>query len=225
MTLKPIELSEAAEKLFAEKSLTDIWKASNRIKRTSGNFVLLMLGIISLVGYAFLLPHTDASLVKAARTLVNLAFPAMLGLLGFLLAGLTIFVSGERRDILKAMALVESETSRLSVLKENIFAFIRPLIHLLAFSCLLLTALLFAEPDGGLVALVTRDSSGWAPYLVSRCGLIATGGLVVSGLIAVKSAIRNVYHLIMTSVGWELEQDRQAADSAKSDEPNGPATQ
>jgi hypothetical protein len=212
MTLKSIKISEAADKLLSEKSLSDIWRASSRIKRTRRNIVLRLSGLALLLCYAFLLPHTDASLVKASRTLVGLAFPAMLGLLGFLLAGLTIFVSGERRDILKTMACWEDENSGLSVLKENLFSFVRPLVELLVFSCLLLAALLLAEPDGGTVALVMRDSSGWAPYLASRGGLVTTGFLVVCGLVAVKSAIRNVYHLTMTSVRWELEQDPPASE-------------
>lgn len=212
MTLKLIGPKDAAAKLLAEKSLWDIWRASGRIPRPARNWLLRLGGLAAVSLYAFLLPHGDASLVKAARSLIGLAFPAMLGLLGFLLAGLTIFVSGERRDVLKAMAQCEDVGLGMSTLKVNLFAFVRPLVELLLISALLLVAMLVAEPSGSPIAWVIHDNTGRAPYLASRMGFVGVAFLTLCGFVAVKSAVRNVYHLIMTSVRWELEQDIAKSD-------------
>lgn len=214
MKPKLIGLKDAAAKLLDEKSLGDIWRASGRIPRPARNLSFRLGGLAAVACYSFLLPHGDASLVKAARTIIGLAFPAMLGLLGFLLAGLTIFVSGERRDILKVMAHWEDGDSGLSVLKVNLFAFVRPLVELLLISVLLLVAMVIAEPSGTPVAWVAQDDTGKAPYLASRIGFVGVTFLTLCGFVAVKSSIRNVYHLIMTSVRWELEQDIAKPDKA-----------
>ncbi len=214
MKPKSIGLEDATAKLLAEKSLWDIWRASGRIPRPVRNLLFRLGGLAAVVCYAFLLPHSDASLVKTARTIIGLVFPAMLGLLGFLLAGLTIFVSGERRDILKVMAHWEDGDSGLSVLKVNLFAFVRPLVELLLISVLLLVAMVIAEPSGTPIAWVVQDGTGQAPYLASRIGFVGVTFLTLCGFVAVKSSIRNVYHLIMTSVRWELEQDIGKPDKA-----------
>jgi hypothetical protein len=214
MKPKLIDPKDAAAKLLDEKTLWDIWCASCRIPRPVRNHVYRLGGLAAVACYAFLLPHSDASLVKTARTIIGLAFPAMLGLLGFLLAGLTIFVSGERRDILVAMAHWEDGDSGLSVLKVNLLAFVRPLIELLIISFIMLVAMVIAEPSGTPIAWVAQHGTGKALYLTSRIGFVGVAFFTLCGFVAVKSSIRNVYHLIMTSVRWEMGQDIANHDKA-----------
>lgn len=196
---------DAAKELTRETTLFDIWKSSGRIKPVGRNRLLRAIGLIGCAGYALLPTATDVALVDAARALASSAFPTILSLLGFLLAGLTIFVSVARRELLHQMAVVVEKDSGLPWLKVNLLSFVRPLIELLVIAAVLLAAILVAQKSGPFVQLVAKDESGNAGWWTARVGFVGVTFCVWCSLVAVKSAIRNSYHLIMVSLRSELE--------------------
>ncbi|HEX5050920.1 MAG TPA: hypothetical protein VFZ65_04030 [Planctomycetota bacterium] len=210
MTLKPFDPKQAVDELLREKSLLSIWLASLRIRRSRSNRWIRWGSFAGVSTYVFALPHDAAALVETTRSMATLWLPTMLSLLGFLLAGLTFFVSSERLAMLKTMARFQNTDTGLSVLKENLFAFVRPLVELLLISVSLFVALVIAAPGSWQVTLVKSDASGTAAFYVSRCGFVAVAFSVVLGFVAVKSAIRNVYHIVMTGLRWELESEADA---------------
>ncbi|MEL6761930.1 MAG: hypothetical protein AAFP04_16240 [Myxococcota bacterium] len=122
-----------------------------------------------------------------------MGLPALLGLLGLLLAGYTVFTNVARRDLLVTMSKVIEAKSGLTWLKVSLYTYVGALAELLVVAALLLAAWILAS-EGGLVSeLVDLDTTGCAEWIVGRTGFVLTAYLFVHTIIVLKVTIRNVH--------------------------------
>ena len=194
-----------AASLMEEMTLSQIWCASRRSQKSRVNSRLRLLVFVILAVYSLLPWSTADALVDITRTSVSTGFSALLSLLGFLLAGFLVFISVARRDLWVAMNERDDPESGYTLLKVNLFAFIAPLIELFAFSVSLLCASLLSARGGALAVLVHGYDSGALRLWVARLGFVIVGCAIGWSLVTLKSVIRNTYHLVATSLRWEIE--------------------
>lgn len=206
-----IEMSSddlSAKALTDEKSLWAVYIKSRRIPFNSFNFwTTITVTALVTVQYCLL----DISLsekLKIVREFAPLAMGVVISVLGFILAGFTIFATISQPDMLVAMSRHRHETSGLSYLKNNFFIFMRVFIYYLAYTVACLIIMIFGIKGGIIQKLVelspiARHIQEW---LVGAAYVFLYGGLFFL-LVQLKSFIYNVYHSVMTAIRWKATQE------------------
>lgn len=205
--------------LLAEKTLWQVYRRSRSIRFSRiNNLVGLLLG--GAVGASACWSHDLAACLSHLAFLSTLVFNTTVSLLGFLLAGFSFFATVADKSMFCRMAEVRNDESGLSFLKHNLFVFMRVfveflvlcIVSLVLLTCLDINAGARQSVDGALkwFASVTTPRSG--VWLVSGAiGLVF--GCFVYLLMQLKSFIFNVYHVVMTSIAWALENEPQQPES------------
>lgn len=190
--------------LTEEKNLWTIYLRARAISFNRFNFwsTILILILVSLQ-YCVLDISLDEKL-KIVREFSNTAIVVVVTVLGFLLAGFTIFATISQPEMLVAMSKHRHEKSQLSYLKHNFFVFVRVFIYFLIYTVFCLLILVFAVKGGLVYKLAEISPISWPikQWLVG----IAYVGLYVGMfflLMQLKSFIFNVYHSVMTAIRWK----------------------
>ena len=120
------------ESLLKEKNLWQIYRASWQISDSKFNWFVGIASLVFFTAYAVLAPDVNgmhAMLLKLAE----IGFNAAVSILGFLIAGFTIFGSLAKPELLLTMLRFTEKKSGLSYLKYNFFTLIRTFIYFLVF--------------------------------------------------------------------------------------------
>jgi hypothetical protein len=197
--------------LLQEKTLWDVYKQSRRIpfSRKTNVVATIVAGLLVYMASAFLGDSKPGSLVDATNSLAETGLSASIGLLGFLLAGFAFFATVSDKSMFFRMAEATHSKSGLSFLKYNFYGFMRVFCEYLLFalSCLLITQV--TEP-GSAVREFLSSMLDKSVEQRRQCAAVALGGLFgafVYILMQLKSFIFNVYHVVMTSIRWSLEEE------------------
>lgn len=196
------------KELLKEKSLWQIY-CQSRVLRSSSNFnayaTLLVVGI--LAAYAWFTPETAKELADRTREIAADGFAFATTILGFLVAGFTVFATVTKPDLFVFMAKTRHKQSGLPWVKYNFFKFMEVFYVYIVFAGMCLGVRLLAKPNGALSLLVnsTSDPAITKLYL-AKIGLLLLGGVFIYTLMLLKSFIYNVYHVVMTSIRWEMEK-------------------
>ena len=91
------------EELTKEKSLWDIYKLSRKIQTTIFNKIVLIAVFVLSIGYVFFLQNDTTTILSDCREMVRLGFSYSISILGFLIAGFTIFATLTKPDLLLRM--------------------------------------------------------------------------------------------------------------------------
>lgn len=190
--------------LLEEKSLLDIYKKSRRIPFNGFNFwSTLVVSLMVALQYCLLIGPMSTKL-QIVRDFSTVAIGVTATVLGFLLAGFTIFATISQPDMLVAMSQHREQKSGLSFLKYNFFIFMRVFIYYLAYSVFCILIIIFAV-KGGLVHRVVSISPIAAQiceWLIGVAYVILYAGFFFL-LMQLKSFIYNVYHSVMTAIRWK----------------------
>lgn len=198
----------SAKALTEEKSLWAVYLRARRIPFNSFN-IWTTIAVVGLVTaqYCVLEISLDEKL-KIVREFSSIAMGIVVSVLGFLLAGFTIFATISQPDMLVAMSRHRHEKSGLSYLKNNFFIFIRIFIYYLVYTvaCLLITV--FGVKGGLLYKLISMSPIGWhiEEWLVGVSYVFLYGGMFFL-MMQLKSFIYNVYLSVMTAIRWRAMQD------------------
>lgn len=193
--------------LMEEKSLWDIYVKARRIPMSSFTFwmTILVLTLVSLQ-YCMLEISLDEKL-RIVREFSTLAIGLVVSVLGFILAGFTIFATISQPDMLVAMSKHRHEKSHMSYLKNNFFIFMRVFIYYLIYTIFCLLVIIFAVKGGLVHKLVQLSPISWriSEWLVGMAYVSLYTGFFFL-LMQLKSFIYNVYHTVMTAVRWKAIQ-------------------
>ncbi|WP_130928778.1 hypothetical protein [Pseudomonas sp. Sample_20] len=198
----------SAKALTEEKSLWAVYLRARRIPFNSFN-IWTTIAVVGLVTaqYCVLEISLDEKL-KIVREFSSIAMGIVVSVLGFLLAGFTIFATISQPDMLVAMSRHRHEKSGLSYLKNNFFIFIRIFIYYLVYTvtCLLITV--FGVKGGLLYKLISMSPIGChiEEWLVGVSYVFLYGGMFFL-MMQLKSFIYNVYLSVMTAIRWRAMQD------------------
>lgn len=205
--------------LLEEKSLWQIYrKCITRLPASRFNWGTTSLVMIVLIGDSVYFPMHYAARLENLRSLVELGLGFGTTILGFLIAGFTIFATLSKPELFRRMYDTRHDSSGLNYLKVNFFAFVEIfVVYILFLVICLLTKLLCG--GGGLVASIVHftESHPVMGYSLSKAWLInisfvCIGGLSYYSLMALKSFVFNTYHAVMTSVVWSFSgQDQESS--------------
>jgi hypothetical protein len=197
-----------------EIGLLDIYKASrSRLPRNKINNFSTLAIFAMLMVYAIATTESSVSLLEKTRKWAEVGFGFSAGILGFLIAGFTIFATVSDKSLFITMAKTRHEKSGLSYLKYNFFALMYVFIAYLGFAILCLLIQLLGGASG-FISIMTELIAGKDHFLVTKRFLAGVSVVVVGtwffySLMLLQSFIFNVYHIVMTAIRWEVEKDNQ----------------
>jgi hypothetical protein len=206
MTLGHIDHSD----FLKEKTLWQIYKAARVIKDSRFNSTVWILVAVAVGTYAF----CEKDTLRAHAMLVSLAttgFNSALAILGFLIAGFTIFASLANPRLLLLMAHQTHLKTRLSFLKYNFFSMLRVFIFFLVFTAFQGAILLFGQ-SGGILTPAFEAFPELAPlnWWGNRILLIVSAAFWAFVFLQLKSFVFNVHHFVMTMIRFAAVEHNEA---------------
>lgn len=209
--------------LTREKTLFALWLTSFKFSQRCFNYVVAAAVALGLARYCQLDWDQPQTLMAAFRKIEGAGFSFAISILGFLVAGFTVFVTVIRIDMFLTMAKMEKSCTGESVLKYNLSAFIVTFVHYTSYIFVCLMSELFLQP-GGLATVSFANAQTypelvpWAPMAHSVCSsvlLVAFGAWTAYLVLLLKSFIYNVYQVTTVSVAYAWQQADQATPSFK----------
>lgn len=205
-----VDKSVSAVQLTEEKNLLQLYWLSYKFPVSSFNiFSTIFLGLI-FSGYLFLILG-KMEIGPILKEIVKLGVALVPSILGFLIAGFTVFVTITRPGVFAAMAKKEFQKSGQSYLKYNLSAFMLAFAHYVAYLATCVLIVYFGQPNGALTMLVKWFARHIFPNPVWGYELIVAVLTVIFScwtwylVMLLKSFVYNVYQVVVTSVRWELE--------------------
>lgn len=207
------------EDITKEIGLLSIYKASrSKLPRNNINFYSTLSVLSMLIVYAFASTESSTTLIEKARKWAELGFSFSVGILGFLIAGFTIFATVSDKSLFIAMAETSHKKSGLSNLKYNFFTLMYVFIIYLAFAILCLLIQLLGG-SSGFISIIFQLIVGETYFLLSK-RILAGIGIVVIGtwffysLMLLQSFIFNIYHIVMTAISWAMIEKNDSQDKS-----------
>jgi hypothetical protein len=200
--------------LTREKTLLALWRTSFKFPKRRFNFVVTALVAITLARYCQLDWDQPQKLMAAFRKIEGTGFSFATSILGFLVAGFTVFVTVIRIDMFLTMARTEKANTGESVLKYNLSAFIVTFVHYTSYIFVCLMSELFLQP-GGLASVAFANANTyphlapWTPLAHRFCAavlLVTFGAWTAYMVLLLKSFIYNVYQVTTVSVAYAWQE-------------------
>ena len=189
--------------LLKEKNLWQVIKASQSIKDSPFNWIVGLL--VSLGFFLYCLIESDTLRVHALLLrMAETGFNSAMSLLGFLIAGFTVFATLAKPELLLTMLKHRHQKSGLSYLKYNFFTLVRVFAYFLIFSAFQLSVIVLGQRDSIIAAVIKC----WPDfqnilYWGNRFVLIVSAGLWAAVFLQLKSFVFNVHHIVMTMIKFE----------------------
>jgi hypothetical protein len=174
--------------------------------------------------YCFYSGVPIGGLAATLRKLADTGLAASTSLLGFLIAGFTVFATVTKVELFVEMARVEHEQSGESYLKYNLSAFVVVFVHYVAYLFVCMTIVVLGQ-SGGPVSFVVKTLAIHAPQAVGPELILAICGILLVLLatwtfyliLLLKSFVYNTYQVLVTVVRWDMEAERSSPVSPPSE--------
>lgn len=210
--MKPITNFNPAD-LTKEKSLAEIYRSlRTEVREQPSNLAIGAAWSLAMALNVFLSTARAGEIAASARALAETGISFASSILGFLLAGFTIFATLSKTDLLLALATVSKKEGGLSYLKLNYFALIEVFIHYIVFVIFCVSVRMFCVPHSGLAMLVDQlpTESNSTKQWLAKIVLWLLSSAFFWIILKLKSFIFNVYHIVMTGVRWDAENAQDA---------------
>lgn len=194
--------------LTSEKSLWDIYKLSRRILPSRFNFLMISLAMGLLAINSFFLEEDVIKILASTRAWAETGFSFSIAILGFLIAGFTIFATLSKPKMMLAMMDHINKDTGLPTLKYNYFAFMQVFIAYILFTSVYLSIQLFGS-QGGLLSNIFQllPAGECLKVALIKISYVFTGGSLLYLILLLKSFIFNIYATVMNFLRWEYHQD------------------
>ena len=196
-----------------EDSLGQIWsRAFSKLPRSRTNE--LLVGFATVVVAVMPMCWLDqTNRLEKILSLYDLLSQVMGTIVGFSIAGFTIYISAYNPKFVVRMWNFEDKESGFSMYKAHILNFVALLIYsTLAFAFTVTVSFLLRFIDHGYLSSVKRDI--WMICTQLLC-FGATGFLISSLLVQIKSSIYNLYNLAMTQTTVLAMEENSKASCEK----------
>lgn len=199
------------EDLFYEKNLWSVYRVCvTKLKRSRFNTVASIIFFLPLMIYVIFGADDKDQAATIIRSLADSGLGYGTTVLGFLIAGFTIFATLTKERLLRQMYETIHESSGLNYVKVNFYAFIEVFIVFLAFIILCLVIKIFAGANGPVSEFIHWfNQRGFYKYIIDIELLKKTSFLFFASfsfyvLLALKSFVYNIHHAVMTLIVWSL---------------------
>lgn len=211
------------DKVTEEKSLLDVYWKARKVASSRGNRITAVLAFVLLLAlfcadksYSLgLISLSDMS--KIVGQVGEIGFSLTTAILGFLIAGFSIFSSITKPEIFAALAKLAHKETGLSRLQFIFFNFLLVFIHYLAFLAFSIAIKIFLPT---LESAFDLAVSHWSLSALLICWLAAIGtAIALSWLVflimLLKSFIWNIYQAVLVVIVTgdliaQLEKDAQS---------------
>lgn len=220
--INPEKISQKiAEEFFKDKNLLDIYRKSFTFSETSWDFHvkffctwILIIGGLAISGQNDILPQAQKAL-EAWQTL-GASYGA--SILGFLIAGFTIFASMTKIEVFIALSLTPHPNFGISWLRFIFYSFLRVfIVHITLLSACVFSVL---TKDIGLfvgASLSIEDTSGTIRKTWTGVCIVIVGYLLLSSLLHLKTFVWNLYQSILIAIsGGVALHENQTMDRQNS---------
>lgn len=203
-----------SDDITKEIGLVDIYKSSrSKLQKSQINIFSTTVVFVMLIVYALSSSEDSISLLEKVRKWSELGFTFATGIMGFLIAGFTIFATVSDKNLFITMAKTVHHKSGLSYLKYNFFTLMWVFIAYLGFAILCLLIQLLGG-SSGFISIILKLIAGNSNFLIVKRFLVGIAIVVVGTwffyvLMILQSFIFNIYHIVMTAIRWEMEKDNQ----------------
>lgn len=204
--------------LGREKTVLALYLLGRKFPHSKFNRRVAIAIAILLAAFCYLQWDNAPVLSAALRKYAEVGFTFSTSILGFLIAGFTVFVTVTKLDIFVTMAKVEYESTGESYLKYNLVQFMLVFSHYIAYLFVCICFALFFQPQGLVSvligkALATTDCA-WKVALIYKAPvsllLVLFGAWSIYLILLLKSFVYNTFQVITTTVRWELESQTEA---------------
>lgn len=195
--------------ITAENSFWKMFKLAHKIKTPKDTFVAFFtaLAILSIFyGLSFEQVNGD-DIDKALLSISSTALTTSLSLLGFIFAAYLVFATMTDKVLMVHMASIKNPLYGMSYLKYGHCCFVKIMIDLLFVALISLVSNIYFSVATDYKSL-TED---WQKYLYITL-LAAHQSSFILILMLCKSAIYNVYHIIMVGVRWHAQAKEKDKD-------------
>ena len=198
------------ENLLKEKNLWQIYRASWKICDSKFNWIVGILSLAFFSAYAVLAPDLSG-MHSLLLKLAEIGFNTATSILGFLIAGFTIFGSLAKPELLLTMLRFTHKPSGLSYLKYNFFTLLRTFIYFLVFATFQLGVVVIGQRDGPASVLVKcfpdfQQAVGPAVRII----FVASTVLWTAVFLELKSFVFNVHHFVFTLIKFDAVKHNEA---------------
>lgn len=224
----PVTEVISAVELTREKSLWALYKLSYKFPRNAFNVRSVSLAAVLLVVFAGASIRDVGQLASTTRAIFNFGATLAPAILGFLIAGFTIFVTVTKIEIFTHMAVKPYKQTGESYLKYNLSAFVLAFAHYLAYLFCCVFIVLFGQPQSVAILLLKKSLAAFficeVPLYNFLVGIVLVlfGTWTVYLVLLLKSFVYNTYQVVTTTVRWELldaDKKRKQKSGVESGEP------
>ncbi len=179
------------EHLTKEKNFWDLYLGIRKINSRNDNLAIyiIFLILIAVININFVL---DKDIAKSIHDMTNNIISWSLSVLGFAIAGYSIFATLSDKDLQIAMSKITHEQSGLDFLRLAHFNMLRTIIDLIIISTMAYSIQKIYP------SIITNNCT--ALYFKIFCD-----SMFIAIMISAKSFAFNVYSSIMTSLRWYAE--------------------
>lgn len=198
--------------LTREKSLWALYCLTHRFPASRFNQCATAMAALLLTAIAWSGREDLQTLTSTTRAIFGFGIALVPSILGFLIAGFTVFVTVTKVEIFTLMAQKEYGDTGESYLKYNLAAFVLAFAHYVAYLFCCVVFVLFAQPQSRAVLRVKELCEPWLILSTPAYNVFVGALLIVLGswtlylVLLLKSFIYNTYQVITTTVRWELER-------------------
>lgn len=186
-----------ADDIYREKSLWDVWKASRVIPSTRFNYRVVCICWCIAVVYvlANLVLGVDNKEVLGAITRLSAALVSIsTAILGFLIAGFSIFIASTPKDVSRKLIATRYRKTSISWFKQIMFNFLN-----------VFTVYLFVLVLAGFISTVTP--LGWVPALHKTMIITTNLVAVFNSAVLASMAVLAIYAALrLKSFIWTMYQ-------------------
>lgn len=212
------------KRVTQEKSLGEVYWKARRVGSTRRNlgvaaFVSVLFGLLAVVDWHLNLEVLTLAALKTLITQVaEIGFTLTSAILGFLIAGFSIFASITRPEIFVGLAMLDHKDSSLSRLQFIFFNFLLVFIHYLTFLAVSIFLKLGLPLAPALVDVISHqiELSAMFVWLASVAVATLLFGWLTFLLMLLKSFIWNIYQAVLLIIvtGNELvEMEKKFSNS------------
>jgi hypothetical protein len=206
-----LENEPTPDELTRERHLYDLYRVAER-DRPSRYTRLAKFGMFAaLVAYAvgsIWMPDGSQSAVKMVRDWADAGLGFASQIVGFLLAGFTIFATMNAKEFTLALARKREPKTGESYLKYIYLAFIRVFtIYLVLIAlCVAVKVLGSAQgPVSALLGVLPTMAKCVARGAIARTAFVALGSALWFVVVDLFAFVFDIYHTVMAGVRWEYE--------------------
>lgn len=194
--------------LTSEKSLWDVYKLSRRILPSKFQVIFVLGSFLALVSNSFFLASDQDIILADLRKWSEMAFSFSITILGFLIAGFTIFATLSKPKMMLAMMEHTNKETGLPTLKYNFFAFMKVFIAYITFLVLYALIMLFGQSDGFIANFIEYlPNADCVKSTMINIVYAIVGSSFIYLLLLLKSFVFNIYAIVMNMLRWEYHQD------------------